>query len=172
MSAGSFVTRRWNPGDVPFLWDMLLVSIHVRDGDTAPERSILDLPEIAHYIAGFGRPGDDAAIAEAPTGERIGAAWCRRLSSDDPRYGFVADDVPELGIAVVPEWRGRGVGSALIERLLVGHQEMSLSVDAENRSQSLYARLGFDVVDEQGTALTMLRRTDPGRPSRSGARPS
>jgi GNAT superfamily N-acetyltransferase len=178
----TFITRPWQPDDVPFLWDMLYESIHLRDGQATPPRSIVEEPGLAHYLAEFGREGDDAQIAmsgvSAVSGEDgarpIGAAWCRRMSADDPGYGFVDDDIPELGTAVVAEWRGRGVGTRLIRELIGRNPTMSLSVDDDHdRAKVLYERLGFVDVGGEGTARTMLRRADipPPKP-RVATRPS
>ena len=152
-------TRSWQRGDEPFLWEMLYQSIHVREGHAPPPRSVLDEPDIAHYLSGFGRAGDDAQLAFDDAGRPIGAAWCRTMTHNDPGYGFVADDIPELGTAVVAEWRGRGVGKVLIERIVARHPIISLSVDNDNdRACVLYERLGFQSVAVAGTATTMLRR--------------
>jgi GNAT superfamily N-acetyltransferase len=182
-----FITRPWQPHDVPFLWDMLYESIHLRDGQAPPPRSIVEEPGLAHYLVAFGREGDDAQIAisgvsgvsgvrgvrgvRGGSGEEgarpIGAAWCRRMSADDPGYGFVDDDIPELGTAVVAEWRGRGVGTRLIRELMGRNPTMSLSVDDDNdRAKALYERLGFIDVGGEGTARTMLHRADipPAKP--------
>jgi ribosomal protein S18 acetylase RimI-like enzyme len=164
-----FITRPWQPDDVPFLWDMLYESIHLRDGQSPPPRSIVEEPGLAHYLVGFGRGGDDAQIAisavSAVSGEDgarpIGAAWCRRMRAEDPGYGFVDHDIAELGTAVVAEWRGRGVGTRLIQELMGRNPTMSLSVDDDNdRAKVLYQRLGFIDVGGEGTARTMLRRAD------------
>ena len=144
---------------MPFLWDMLYESIHVRDGDAPPPRSILDEPDIAHYLDGFGRERDDAQVAVDEVGARIGAAWCRTTTAAHPGYGFVAEDIPELGTAVVTAWRGRGVGSRLIEELAHRNPTLSLSVDNDNENaRRLYSRLGFVPLGVAGTATTMLRR--------------
>jgi ribosomal protein S18 acetylase RimI-like enzyme len=154
-----FTTRRWQPVDEPFLWEMLFLSIHVRDGHEPLPRSILHDHDIAHYLTEFGRARDDAQLAFDDAGQPIGAAWCRAMPSDDPGYGFVADDIPELGTAVVAEWRGRGVGTLLIEQLVARHPIISLSVDNDNEgAKALYQRLGFESVGIEGTATTMLRR--------------
>ena len=102
----TFTTRRWQPGDEPFLWEMLYQSIHVREGHAQPPRSVLEEPDIADYLSGFGREGDDAQLAFDDGGRPIGAAWCRRMTHLDPGYGFVADDIPELGTAVVGDVAG------------------------------------------------------------------
>ena len=155
-----FSCRAFEPDDVAFLWEMLHQSIHVRSGDLPPPRNILEQSDIAHYLTDFGRRGgDDAQVAIDDVGARVGAAFCRRMTVDDPGYGFVSDDVPELGMAVVPEWRGRGVGRRLLEDLLARNPSMSLSVDKDNDgAERLYRSLGFVHVADEGTARTMLRR--------------
>jgi ribosomal protein S18 acetylase RimI-like enzyme len=150
--------RPWQPDDVPFLRDMLYDSIHVRDGQQPPPRSILDEPALAHYLVDFGSdPGDDAHVALDETGRRVGAAFCRRMDADDPGWGFVAADIPEVGMAVVGDRRGQGIGRRLLVELLERHPVMSLSVDKDNvRAIGLYESLGFTTVAEEGTAFTML----------------
>ena len=152
--------RPWRPDDVPFLWDMLYESIHVRDGQPRPPRSILDEPALAHYLTGFGsHNGDDAQVAVDEAARPVGAAWCRRMDADDPGWGFVDADIPEVGMAVVAGMRGRGIGRRLLVELLERHPVMSLSVDKDNLPAiGLYESLGFITVAEEGTALTMLHR--------------
>lgn len=126
---------------------------------------MLHQDDIAHYLSGFGeRPGDDAQVCEDATQQPIGAAWCRRFPADDPAYGYVADDIPELGMAVVVEWRGRGFGRGLLEDLLARHPTMSLSVDDRNVSAAaLYRSLGFLPVKTVGGSTTMLLDPATGR---------
>jgi len=140
------VIRPFQPGteDQAFLWDMLYESIFVGPGEAPPPRSILGDPHLAHYVEAMGsRAGDLAWVAENPTGTRVGAVWLRRLPADDPGYGFVDADTPELGIAVVPGARGRGVGTQLMATALAAVARCSLSVDARNPAMRLYERLGF-----------------------------
>lgn len=144
---------------------MLYQSLHVRQGEQPFPRSVLKAPEIAHYLDDFGsRPGDDAELVLTLAGQRIGAAWCRRLGADDRGFGYVADEIPELGMAVTQEWRGQGIGRRLLSRLLERHPSLSLSVDNENTAaRALYRSAGFDAVDELDGSTTMLRT--PSRPS-------
>ena len=151
--------RTWEPDDEPFLWDMLHQAIHVGDGQAPPPRSVLDDPPIRHYLAGFGsRFGDDAVIA-CVDGVPIGAAFCRLFGADEPAYGFVSEDVPELGMAVIRPHRGSGIGRAMLSHLVARHPAMSLSVDTGNvAARSLYESSGFTVVRAEGSSLTMFRR--------------
>lgn len=159
VSLPRYTTRRWSTTDIPFLWDTLYLSIHLRDGVAPPPRSIVDEPDLAHYLRDFGRyEGDDAEVVEDECGAVVAAAYCRRMPATDPGYGFVAADIPELGMAVVDGHRARGVGRLVLARLLERHPTMSLSVDLENDvARGLYESMGFQPVAEEGTALTMLR---------------
>jgi ribosomal protein S18 acetylase RimI-like enzyme len=150
--------------DPAFLAEMLYEAVNWYD-DGAEERPQLDVvvarPENARYIAGWGRPGDVALCALDRRDEPVGAAWYRRLTAAEPGYGYVADDVPELSMAVYPEFRGQRVGSLLLGALLAragrdSERAISLSVNTQNRAKRLYARHGFEVVTKQGDTLTMV----------------
>ena len=95
--------------------------------------------------------------------EPLGAAWVRLLPESDPGYGFVDAATPELSMGVVRGWRGRGIGSRLLDALVTAAREqglasISLSVEPDNYARRLYERVGFRQVDEVSGSLTMLLR--------------
>ncbi len=147
--------------DAHCLWEMLYQAIHVPPGAEPPGREIVHAPELAHYVAGWGRPGDLGYLAVDAEGLLVGAAWLRRFSADDPGYGFVDDATPELAMAVMPSWRGQGIGSRLLAALLDAASEryaaVSLNVQADNPAVCLYRWLGFEVVADGGTWYTMRK---------------
>jgi GNAT superfamily N-acetyltransferase len=151
-------TRVATAADEPFLREMLFEAPFVPPGADPLPRSIVDAPELTHYVDGYGRPGDLGVVALAD-GRAIGAAWVRQLTGEDPGYGYVDDETPELTIAVTPEWRGRGIGSRLmtelIDRCSGAVPAMSLSCDPANPAMRLYERLGFIAVGASGTSVTM-----------------
>lgn len=156
------VLREALSSDQALLNEMLYHSLYVAPGQEPFSRDILQDPKVNKYAAGWGRPGDLAFIAfNSETRNALGAAWLRLLKGDERGYGYVDDDTPELAVAVVPGYRGQGVGSALLERLLEAaaarHRSVSLSVSEDNPATKLYERLGFKLVGREGTSLTMLK---------------
>ncbi|MBI4934110.1 MAG: GNAT family N-acetyltransferase [Actinobacteria bacterium] len=163
MPPPTYISRRWQVDDIPFLWDVLYLSIHVRDGNEPPPRTILDDHALAHYLRDFGRfPGDDAQVVVDESGTRLAAAFSRCTTAEDPGWGHVSPDIPELGMAVVASHRGMGIGRLVLTGLLERQPVMSLSVDLENGvARRLYESLGFEWVADEGTAATMLRDPRP-----------
>ena len=146
--------RRGGPHDVPFLRDMLHHAYYWREN--APEME--DLP-VSRYVLGWGRRGDAAVIAIDDYWP-VGAAWYRLFSRDEPGYGFVDEKTPEISIAVVPNKRGSGHGSQLLDALIEraredGYKALSLSVEPDNPALHLYERMGFRKVGETGGSWTM-----------------
>ena len=93
-------------------------------------------------------------------GEPVGAAWYRLFTEEEPGWGFVDEKTPELGIAVAPLHRRRGIGETLLRALMVqaredGFQALSLSVAVHNRSRMMYERAGFERVSEDGESWVM-----------------
>ncbi len=152
--------RPAGPADGGFLAEMVVAAFFWRpDGPAGDVQSVLARPEVAHYIRGWPKPGDLGVVAE--DGPPVGAAWLRLLPEDDRGYGFVDAETPELGVGVVPTHRGRGIGSLLLEALVVSAREqrydaMSLSVELDNPARRLYERCGFQVVGAVDGSLTML----------------
>ena len=148
-------------GDADFLTVMLGEAMAWRPEDRASGTAdLLARPESAHYVTGWPRSDDLGVVAE--TDVPVGAAWSRFFTAEDPGYGFVAPDVPELSVAVVESWRGRGVGRLLLAGLIerarhAGFDRLSLSVELENPAIHLYRSLGFEPVGRSGGAVTLIR---------------
>lgn len=157
--------RAAEPSDRSFLEQMTAIAADWRNPVPLPVEQLLGVPELAHYIAGWPAPGDVGIVAEdTETGRLLGAAWWRWFPEDDPGYGFVDANTPELAIGVIAEARGRGVGTALLHALLnvareSGPAQVSLSVELDNPSRRIYQRAGFHDVAEAGGAATMLWRS-------------
>lgn len=117
-------------------------------------------PDHSRYLAGWPQLGDFGAVAESDDATPVGAAWCRIFSEDNAGYGFVAEDIPELTIGVLPGHRGKGAGTALMETLIAagrlrGLRAISLSVEDGNQARALYERMGFVKVGRNGGSDTL-----------------
>jgi GNAT superfamily N-acetyltransferase len=140
---------------------MLTLAVFLPPGSPPLDNSLFERPELARYVRGWGRSGDDGIIAVAANGAAIGAAWMRLWASDDHGYGFIDPGTPELSVAVRAEFRGQGTGTRLLQRLLERaddlYESVSLSVSLLNPSVRLYRRLGFVPVCVDGDSMIMRR---------------
>lgn len=152
--------RPAGPEDVEFLKQMLYEAA-AWNPDWPRERMIATLadPMLERYHRDWGREGDLGVIAEID-GEPVGAAWYRQFTAEEPGYGFVDEETPEIGIAVVPLHRRKGIGETLLRALMSearqrGVKALSLSVAVHNRSRRMYERVGFQKVREEGENWVM-----------------
>ena len=100
--------RSAEPEDFTFLATMLgEAAVWRPDKPTPTGDQVLADPRYSMYLVGWPRPGDFGLIAEqdAP----VGAAWYRTYTDASHGYGFIAEDVPELSIAVIASRRHKGL---------------------------------------------------------------
>jgi GNAT superfamily N-acetyltransferase len=60
-----------------------------------------------------------------------------------------------VDIALLPEWRAKGIGAGLIEDLKTRAKPIALSVTVVNPARRLYERLGFVERENDGMYVTM-----------------
>jgi ribosomal protein S18 acetylase RimI-like enzyme len=128
---------------------MLFEAAHLaEEGETSVEAA-MNHPLIARYVKNWGQPGDLGTIAEVDRFP-VGAAWLRLLTGDEKGFGYVDDETPELAIAVLPNFRGQGIGTALLQHLLelakAIYPAVCLNVRESNPAVRLYERIGFQTI--------------------------
>jgi ribosomal protein S18 acetylase RimI-like enzyme len=137
--------------DKPFLWEMLFLALYAPPGQPAFTRDILGEPDIACYVDGWGTPGDWGLMAW-DGGKPAGAIWLRQWLGDHKGYGYVSEEIPEMSIALLPEYRNQGLGRRMIETVIGMAKErftgLSLSVVGSSPAHRLYERLGFRKVGQ------------------------
>jgi GNAT superfamily N-acetyltransferase len=149
--------------DESFLWEMLYLALYVPEGEPPFPREILHEPDIACYVQSWGRPGDWGLLAW--DGDRpVGAIWLRLWSGEEKGYGYVSPVIPELSIALLPEYHNKGLGTRLIKMVISMAQEcytgLSLSVVESSPARLLYERLGFRKVGQVLDSPVMLLEWD------------
>ena len=139
---------------------MLRHAFYWRSGTAVEDASLW------RYVSGWGRRGDTAVVA-LEEGFPIGAAWFRLFSRDEPGFGFVDEQTPEVSIAVVPSRRGRGIGSELLDALVEvaeeqGYGGLSLSVADDSPAMHMFETQGFEKVEQTDGSWTMRLALPPG----------
>ncbi|MGI8315512.1 N-acetyltransferase family protein [Halobacillus mangrovi] len=148
--------------DHDFLSDMLYEAIYVPEGEARPPKDIINRPEIAKYLSGWGREGDMAYIAIDQNENQVGAVWTRLFDENNQTYGYINGDTPVLScMAVAPGYRGKGIGTLLLSEMIKevkkkGYTALSLSVDPDNNARLLYEKYGFRKVGINGTSWDMV----------------
>lgn len=150
--------REINESDFQYLEEFLYYAIFIPNGVAKPSRDIVFKPEIYIYIDSFGENKCDTGVVAEQNGQIIGMAWARIISA----YGNIDDNIPELAISVLPEFRNLSVGTKLMRKLFVllkdkGYDKLSLSVQKENKAVNFYIRLGFKIVKQKDEEYIMLK---------------
>ena len=89
----------------------------------------------------------------------VGAVWVRVMND----YGHIEDDTPSLAISLYKEYRGFGIGTDLMKRMLhvlkaKGVKQVSLAVQKANYAVRMYQKTGFEIVGENEEEYIMLCR--------------
>jgi ribosomal protein S18 acetylase RimI-like enzyme len=70
-----------------------------------------------------------------------------------------SDEIRIIDIALMPEYRGRGLGTQLVRNIQADARQaglpVTIHVERFNPALSLYARLGFHVVEDKGVYLLL-----------------
>ena len=149
--------RKLKDDEIGLLKDFLYEAIFVPEGMEPPDKSIVNQPELALYYDGFGSgPADNCLVAETD-GKVVGAVWTRIM--DD--YGHVDDDTPSFAISLYEDYRGRGIGTEMIMKMLEllkgqGWKRASLAVQKANYAVRMYEAAGFRTVDENAEEYIMV----------------
>lgn len=143
--------------EYPLLDDFLYEAIFVPEGTEPPPRAIIAAPELQVYVAEFGEAKGDMGLVAEVGDEIVGAVWARIM--DD--YGHVDDDTPSLAISLYKEYRGLGIGTALMKGILNllksrGYGRVSLSVQKANYAAKLYLKVGFEIIKETEEEYIMV----------------
>ena len=152
-----FIIREIQEEEYPLLDDFLYEAIFIPDGVQPPEKNIINLPELQVYVSDFGKQKDDICFLAEVADKVVGAVWVREMND----YGHIEDGVPSFAISLYKEYRGYGIGTALMKRMLCelkqrGYEKTSLSVQKANYAVKMYLKVGFDIIDENEEEYIML----------------
>ena len=149
--------RKIDKGEIDLLDTFLYEAIFIPEGMEAPPREIINQPELQVYVNDFGcKKGDYCFVAMADE-MIVGAVWARIMND----YGHIDDEIPSLAISLLKEYRGYGIGTKLMELMLLelrkqGYKKTSLAVQKMNYAVRMYEKVGFEITDENDEEYIMV----------------
>lgn len=137
--------------------NFLYEAIFVPEGIEPPPKTIITSPELQVYVEHFGELKDDWGLVAKVDGKIVGAVWVRIMND----YGHIDDETPSLAISLYQEYRGFGIGTAMMKGILTllkshGYSRVSLSVQKANYAVKLYLKVGFEIVRENEEEYLMV----------------
>lgn len=143
--------------ETPVLNQFLYEAIFIPKGVKAPPLSIIGNEDLQVYVRNFGHEPDDKCLVAECDGRIVGAVWTRIMHD----YGHISDDTPSLSISLYKEYRNKGIGTELLERMIAllqndGYSQVSLSVQKANYAVGMYQKAGFEVLQETDEELIMV----------------
>lgn len=155
----NYVIRKLKQDEVKILDTFLYEAIFIPEGVEAPPMEIINQPELRVYVDGFGTKNGDLCFVAESEGIIIGAVWVRIMND----YGHIDDETPSFAISLLNEYRGKGIGTELMKRMLeelksCGYKKTSLAVQKLNYAVKMYKNVGFEIVDENEEEYIMVCR--------------
>ena len=145
----NIILRDIKENEYCLLKDFLYEAIFIPEGVEPPAREIIEKPELKLYYENFGTGEADNCIVADDNNRVVGAVWTRIMND----YGHVDDHTPSFAISLYKEYRGNGIGTKMMERMLEklrqqGYKKASLAVQKENYAVKMYENVGFRIVDQ------------------------
>lgn len=152
-----YIIRPFTPADLPLMEEFLYQAIFQRPGTPVIPRSELEKPSIRVYIDRFGEYPDDHCLCAELDGAVVGMVWVRNIKG----FGSIDETTPEFAISLLPDARGKGIGTALMRAMLKllrekGYPQTSLAVQKDNYAVKMYKSVGFAVIGENDQEYIML----------------
>lgn len=153
----SYNIRKIEKNEYTLLNDFLYEAIFIPEGVQAPPKSIINAPELQVYVQDFGKQDDDICFVAEVDDKVVGAVWVRVMED----YGHVEEGVPSFAISLYKEYRGNGIGTALMCKMLDelkcrGYKKTSLAVQKANYAVRMYQKVGFKIVGENTEEYIMV----------------
>jgi ribosomal protein S18 acetylase RimI-like enzyme len=160
MSTIKYQIRELRTDEKYILDDMLYEAIFQPDESKLLPREIIKQPELYVYIDNFGKEHDYCFVADVD-GKIVGAVWVRILAGPVKGYGNIDAETPEFSISLLKEYRHKGIGKALMNKMINylserGYRQASLSVAKDNYALKLYEKVGFKIIKEQDHDYLMV----------------
>lgn len=112
------------------------------------------------YTEFYGLSSKDLGLYALVDNQIAGAIWSRRLGDDK---------APTLSVAIVPEFKGSGVGVFMMEQFLqeaaAQYEEIKIDISFKPKAIKFYEKFGFEKTQEELLLVKKLEKKEVFRPS-------
>lgn len=151
--------REMREAEYPLLEEFLYQAIFQRDTKKPIPRSVVNDLNINVYIRDFGNYPEDFCLCAETVAGIVGAVWIRNIKG----FGSIDDQTPEFAISLLPDYRGYGIGTAMMQAMIEhlktkSYSQTSLAVQKDNYALKMYLQVGFEIIDENDEEYIMRYR--------------
>ena len=118
------------------------------------------IEDISKYTEYYGLTTKDLGIYALVDNEIAGAIWSRKMSKDE---------APLLSVAIVPKFKGSGVGSFMMEQFLQEagaiYEEIEIDISKKPKALKFYEKFGFTQKSGSFTLTKKLEKKKVFRPT-------
>ena len=113
------------------------------------------------YSDFYGLTTKDLGLYALVDNKIAGAIWSREINDNR--------DTPVLSVAILPEFKGKGIGSFMMEQFLqeAGALYEQISIDITHKPKAIlfYEKFGFEKIDDSFVMIKKLERKEVFRPT-------
>ena len=153
----NYIIRKIKKEEIYLLDDFIYEAIFIREGEEKPPKDIIKNEDLQVYVKDFGKYDFDNCIVAEDNNKIIGACWTRIMKD----YGHIDDETPSFAISLYEDYRGKGIGTALMKSMLKllkekGYKKTSLAVQKDNYATKMYEKVGFTIIKDLGEEYLMI----------------
>lgn len=116
------------------------------------------------YTMAYGLKNTDLGVYSLTNNVISGAAWIRLFNESHGATAYIDHVTPVLTLAILPDMRGNGIGTLIMNQLLEEAAVMyeKISVLSNKHSHSFYQKLGFFSLDDSDSkdVFRMVKNLD------------
>nr|WP_321267098.1 GNAT family N-acetyltransferase [uncultured Sulfurimonas sp.] len=132
-------------------------------------KELQEFPQLSIYEKFYGLSSKDLGLYALVDNKIVGGVWIRKLKAEDNAQGFIDANTPILNIAVLPEFRRKGIASFMLEQLLqeagAVFEKISVAPLKDSSIIEFFEKYGFKIVEDsqdksivdEKEILTMLK---------------
>jgi len=116
--------------------------------------------ELEKYTKFYGLTRKDLGLYALVDNKIAGAIWSRE---------FTQGGIPKVSVAIVPEFKGEGIGAFMMEQFLQEagaiYEEIHIDISLKPKALKFYEKFGFSKIDNTLTLSKKLEKKEVFRPT-------